>query len=104
MMLVFLFGVTPTGATFGQQTAEEFVNNGKAKIITDHWVEAITNYSKAIQLDPKYARPLHLNRGLAKNHEGDFDEFHRRLHESHQTEARRRHQLLLPWHREKKQG
>ena len=53
IIFTFLFGVTLPGSTFGQQTAEEFVNTGKAKIITDHWDEAITNYSKAIQLDPK---------------------------------------------------
>ena len=56
--------VVPAGAS-GQQTAEDFFNRGKVKMTTNDPDGAIDEFSKAIELNPKYAE-AYKNRAIAK--------------------------------------
>ena len=62
-----------------QMTARAYYNRGTAKVRSGDHKGAITDYDKAIELNPKYAM-AYSNRGVAKyylgNHKGavkDFD-------------------------------
>ena len=70
ILLALLFALTLPGCTFGQQTAEDFVDRGKVKYARSDWDGAIADYSKAIELNPKFAG-AYLNRGNARRGKGD---------------------------------
>ena len=69
-LLVLLSTLTMPGCTFGQKTAEDFVNRGNAKKAKGDLDGAIADYSKAIERIPEYANAYY-NRGNAKKARGD---------------------------------
>ena len=71
-LMVFVFGLTLPGVTFGQQTAEDFVNRGVAKGQKGDMDGALADLTKAITLNPKSAVAYSI-RGLAKGKKGDLD-------------------------------
>jgi tetratricopeptide (TPR) repeat protein len=71
-ILACMFALTRPGSTFGQQTAEEFLERGKTDTIRNDWDDAVTDYSKVIELDPKNTF-AYTSRGFANIHQRDFD-------------------------------
>ena len=67
---LFLLSVLLVTVSFGQ-TAEEYYNQGYAKFESKDYSGAIADYTKAIELNPKYTF-VYYNRGLAKNLLKDF--------------------------------
>ena len=70
ILLALLSALTVPGVAFGQQAAKDFVDSGIAKMAKHDWGGAITDYTKAIELDPKDAVAFN-NRGEAKIVKGD---------------------------------
>ncbi len=56
-----------------QNTAISYFNRGLAYQSKEQYDQAIADYTKAIELDPKYARPYN-NRGLAYKNKGQYDQ------------------------------
>jgi len=56
---------------YAQVSAEEYINSGNEKADAGDYQEAIKDYNKAIELNPKDAEAYY-NRGLAKVKLGDY--------------------------------
>lgn len=54
------------------QNAESFFNNGLKKMVAGDDIGAISEYSKAINMNPNYLDP-YISRGISKIHLGDFN-------------------------------
>lgn len=64
MRFQFLFFLLIPTVIFGQ-TASDYISTGNVKLFTKDYNDAIIDFSKAIELDPKNERAL-FNRGMAK--------------------------------------
>ena len=71
-VILFLSVLTLPLGVFGQQTAKDFLNRGRQMEQGGYCDAAFTNYSKAIELDPKFAPASHA-RGNLKFRRGDLD-------------------------------
>ena len=71
-LFALLFVLTPPGVAFGQQTAEDFVKSGNTRMSKGDQDGSIDDYSKAIELNPKYSEAYGY-RGVAENAKGDWD-------------------------------
>jgi len=60
-----------SAVSFGQ-TAEEYFDNGLSKYDLKDFYGAISDYNKAIELDPNYAKAYY-NRGLSKDDLKDYN-------------------------------
>ena len=69
-LLALLFALTLPDVAFGEQTAKDFFNRGKAEMGKGDWDGAIADFTKAIELNPKYA-PSYVERGFAKEFKDD---------------------------------
>ena len=69
-ILLSLAFLTPV--TVGQTTAEDYFNKGIAAYKKGLYDEAIANYSKTIELNPRWAEAS-CGRGLAHNDKGEYD-------------------------------
>lgn len=67
LLIVFV----PPGALC-QTKAQEYYNRGGDHVKAGLYDEAITDYSKAIELDPRYAE-AYSNRGFVYGRKGQFD-------------------------------
>lgn len=59
-------------ASFGQTTAEEYFNQGSEKLKSQNFKEALIDYNKAIELNPKYGKAYN-DRGFVKIYLADLD-------------------------------
>ena len=53
------------------QTVFEFINSGVAKNDLGNYIGAISDFNKAIEINPNYAEAYY-NRGVAKDYLGDY--------------------------------
>lgn len=65
-IFILIFTILSISNTYGQ-TAEEYHNRGNAKGLLKDWIGAITEYTKAIELEPKNTGTYFL-RGFAKGY------------------------------------
>lgn len=71
LILVFLFAVWPVrGQTLN--TAADYLNRGVEKVQKGDFDGAIADYTKAIEIDPRYVQ-AYGNRGIARKAKGDLD-------------------------------
>jgi tetratricopeptide (TPR) repeat protein len=71
-LFTLLFALPLAGIALGQQTATEFFWRGMTEMSKNDLDGAIADFTKAIELNPKYAQ-AYLNRGNAKAPKGDLD-------------------------------
>ena len=73
VVVLFLAGLAVAPPVLAQSSASDWVNSGNAKYKKGDLDGAVTDYSRAIEIDPKYAE-AYINRGNAKSEKGDPDE------------------------------
>ncbi|MCK9614063.1 MAG: tetratricopeptide repeat protein [Candidatus Omnitrophica bacterium] len=71
--LVLLTTFLAFGNIYAQETAKELLEKGKQFYEEHKYDEAITEYNKAIELNPNYAEAYN-NRGVAYNVKGSYDQ------------------------------
>ncbi|MCW5957601.1 MAG: tetratricopeptide repeat protein [Pyrinomonadaceae bacterium] len=71
ILVVFII-LTATAALFAQSTAADYFDLGNAKMDRQDCVGAIADYTKAIDLDPRYAAAFN-NRGICRENQKDLD-------------------------------
>ena len=69
--ILFTLALLISFSSFGQ-TAEEYVNSGNQKYEAKDYYGAISDYNKAIELDPNNALD-YSNRGISKENLGDLN-------------------------------
>jgi tetratricopeptide (TPR) repeat protein len=78
MKKLYLLLVILSMAFSGCQTEEQYLNRGNAKAKFQNYTGAITDYTKALELNPKFAGAYY-NRGIAKsdlqNFTGAIDDY-----------------------------
>ena len=72
VVVLFLAGLAVAPPVLAQSSASDWVNSGNAKYKKGDLDGAVTDYSRAIEIDPKYAE-AYINRGVAKGKKGDLD-------------------------------
>ena len=69
-------------AAYAENDAKSFFSSGEAKFKTNDYTGAITDYTKALELNPKFAH-AYLSRGFAKRSIGDTEgakaDFHKSI-------------------------
>ncbi|MDB9712973.1 tetratricopeptide repeat protein, partial [Flavobacteriaceae bacterium] len=68
--IIYTIALVVSFSSFGQ-TAEEYFNSGYDKDEVKDFYGAISDYTKAIELDPNYANAYN-NRGILKNKLKDY--------------------------------
>src|SRR5437870_219339 len=72
LALIVLLVLERSGAVLAQTSGEDFLKSGAAKYDKGDWDGAISDYTKALEIDPKLAAACNW-RGLVRQAKGDWE-------------------------------